>query len=335
MTPKERVLKVFNREKPDVMPCFCVNSTPTYEQMEKTGAHWPEANEKAEPMAKLAMAAFTELGFDAVRVPFCQTFEAEALGCTLKLGGEENIPGIDHPCPYKLDDTPQLPDDFLERGRIPELIEAVRIMKDQVGEEVAIMGGIVGPFTIAGALLDSVPILKATFKSPDKIRPFLEVAEKAGTLLGNALIDAGADLIVVEDMTCSPDLIAPKTYRELELEYQSRQIDALDVPVIIHICGNVDSIIKFIADTGCAGISIEPKSDVRRARQLLGDQMVLIGGVDTATTLFLKGPPEIRESAKEQIELGLDVLAPGCAIAPGTSTENIIAMLDVAREVRY
>ncbi len=335
MTPKERVMKVFNREKPDVMPCFCANSTPTYEQMEKTGAYWPEAHENAELMAALAIAAHTELGFDAVRVPFCQTFEAEALGCTIKWGGKENIPGIDHPVQYTLDDIPVLPDNYLETGRIPQLIESVRIMKRQVGDEVAILGGIVGPFTIAGAMLDSVPILKATFKSPDKIHPFLEVGEQAGTLLGKALIDAGADIIVVEDMTCSPDLIAPKTYGEMEVEYQTRQVDALDAPVIIHICGNVDSIIPFIHETGCAGISIEPKSDVRRARQIVGDETVLIGGVDTATTLFLKGPEEIEESAREQIELGLDILAPGCAIAPGTSTENILAMLAVAREIKY
>lgn len=335
MTPKERVMKVFNREKPDVMPCFCVNGTPTYEQMEKVGAFWPEAHEKGEDMAKLAIAAYTELGFDAVRAPFCQTFEAEALGCTVKWGGKENIPGIDHPTPYKLDDTPVLPDDFLERGRIPELIKAIKIMKEKVGDEVAIIGGIIGPFTIAGAMLDAVPILKASFKNPDKLHPFLDVAERAGTMLGKALIDAGADLIAVEDMQASPDLIAPHTYRDLEVEYQARQVEALSVPVILHICGNVDKIVMFMGDTGCAGISLEPKADVRKAREIVGDDTVLIGGVDTATVLFMKGPKEVREGSIEQIEMGLDILAPGCAIAPGTPTENLLEMVKVAREYRY
>jgi [methyl-Co(III) methanol-specific corrinoid protein]:coenzyme M methyltransferase len=61
-------------------------------------------------------------------------------------------------------------------------------------------------------MLDAPPILKTSFKTPDKVRPFLEVAEKAGTMLGKALIEAGADLIAVEDMQASPDLIAPHTY---------------------------------------------------------------------------------------------------------------------------
>ena len=335
MTPKERVMSVFNHQKADRMPCFCANGTPTYEQMEKVGAFWPEAHEKAEDMAKLAIAAYSVLGFDAVRAPFCQTFEAEALGCTVKKGGQENIPGIDHPTLYKLDDEPVLPDDFLKRGRIPQLIEAIRIMKREVGNEVAIVGGIIGPFTIAGAMLDAVPILKASFKSPDKLLPFLEVAEKAGTMLGKALIEAGADLIVVEDMQASPDLIAPHTYRNLELAYQKRQVEALDAPVILHICGNVDKIIGFMQETGCAGISLEPKSDTELARKVVGSQGVLIGGVDAATTLFMKGPDVVKEAAREQIDMGLDILAPGCAIAPGTPTDNLLAMVEVAKEYTY
>jgi len=335
MTPKQRVMKIFDHEKADRMPCFCVNGTPTYEQMEKVGAYWPEGHERAEDMAKLAIAAHTVLGFDAVRAPFCQTFEAEALGCKVKLGGRENIPGIDHPTLYKLDDEPVLPDDFLERGRIPQLIEAVRIMKREVGDKVAIIAGIIGPFTIAGAMLDAVPILKASFKHPDKLIPFLEDGEAAGTLLGKALIEAGADLIAVEDMQASPDLIAPKTYRDLELAYQKKQVEALSVPVILHICGNVDKIIGFMNDTGCAAVSLEPKSDTQAARRAVGPNGILIGGVDAATTLFMKGPDDVKVAAREQIDLGLDVLAPGCAIAPGTPTANLLAMVEVAKEYSY
>ncbi len=332
MTGKERVMKVFNHQKPDHMPCFCVNGTPTYEQMEKVGAYWPEGHERAEDMAKLAMAAFTVLGFDAVRVPFCQTFEAEALGSKVKSGGKENIPGIDHPPAYKLADEPVFPDDFLQRGRIPQLIEAVRILKREVGDQVAIIGGIIGPFTIAGAMLDAVPILKASFKEPDKLHPFLEVAEKAGTTLGKALIEAGADLICVEDMQASPDLIAPHTYRDLELEYQKRQAQALDVPVILHICGNVDKIVEYMAETGVEALSLEPKSDVDVARRKAPGTTIMIGGVDAATTLFMKTPEVVKEAAREQIEMGLDILAPGCAIAPGTPTENLLAMVEVSQE---
>ncbi|MGD8647616.1 MAG: MtaA/CmuA family methyltransferase [Desulfobacterales bacterium] len=334
MNAKERVMAVINHEKPDRMPCFGANSTVTYEQMEKVGAFWPEGHDKAEAMAKQALAAYTVLGFDAVRLPFCQTFEAVALGCIRKPGKVrelEGFPGIEHPPPYKLDDTPEFPDDFLSRGYIPELIKAVEILKKEVGDEVPIVAGIIGPFTIAGSLLDSVPILKATFKTPDRLPPFLELGEKAGTTLAKALVEAGADIISCEDMTASPELIAPKTYREFEMEYQRRQFEAIPVPTILHICGNVDPIVEWMGQTGADILSLEPKASARLARQKCGSDIILMGGVDTATTLFMKDPETVREGCEETIEDGIQILAPGCAVAPGTPMENLLAMVDVAK----
>jgi [methyl-Co(III) methanol-specific corrinoid protein]:coenzyme M methyltransferase len=335
MNAKERVMSVINHQKPDRMPCFGANSTVTYDQMERVQAFWPEGHVKGETMAKQAMAAYTVLGFDAVRIPFCQTFEAVALGCKYKPGrsveGGEGIPGIEHPPPYKLDDTPVFPDDFLSRGNVPELLKAVRILKKELSNEVPIVAGIIGPFTIAGSLLDAVPLLKATFKAPEKIRPFLEVGEKAGTALGKALIDAGADIISCEDMTASPELIAPKTYRDFELEYQGKQFEAIPVPKILHICGNVDAIIDWMGRTGPEILSLEPKASARLARQKCGPDAILMGGVDTATTLFMKDAATVKEGCEESIADGIQILAPGCAVAPATPTENLLAMVEVAK----
>ena len=80
-----------------------------------------------------------------------------------------------------------------------EYPKAVRILKKELSDEVPIVGGGIGPLTIAAALLDMVPRLKASLKTPEKMRPFLEVAEKAGNAL--ALVDAGANIICCEDMT--------------------------------------------------------------------------------------------------------------------------------------
>ncbi len=335
MTPMERVMAVLNHEKPDRMPCFGANSTVTYDQMEKVQAFWPEGHNKGETMAKQALAAYTVLGFDAVRVPFCQTFEAVALGCIRKPGNIqeiEGIPGIEHPPPYKLDDVPEFPEDFLERGYIPELLKAVRLLRQDLGGKVPIIAGIIGPFTLAGSLIDTVPLLKASFKAPEKMRPFLDVGEKAGTALAQALVDAGADLISIEDMTASPELIAPKTYRDYELEYQRKQIGAIPVPTILHICGNVDPIVEYMGQTGADILSLEPKASVQLAREKCGKDIVFMGGVDTATTLFMQDAETVRQACEEAIADGMQILAPGCAVAPGTPLENLLAMVEVAKK---
>jgi [methyl-Co(III) methanol-specific corrinoid protein]:coenzyme M methyltransferase len=313
MNSKERVMAVINHQKPDRMPCFGANSMATYEQMEAVQAFWPKAHEDGEAMAKLALASHTVLGFDAVRVPFCQTFEARALGCKIKPGkapgGLEGIPGIDHPPPFKLDDTPAFPDDFLSRGFIPELLKAVRILKKELGDEVPVVAGIIGPFTIAGSLIDTVPLLKASFKAPEKMRPWLELGEKAGTMLAKALIDAGADI----------------------LEYESKQFEAISVPTLLHICGKVDPIVAWMGQTGANVLSLDPKSNPRVVREKCGPDVVLLGGVDVATTLFLHGPDDIRQESEQAIADGIQILAPGCALGPATTTQNLLAMLEVAK----
>lgn len=331
MNARERVMSVVNGQKPDRMPCFGANSTVTYYQMEKVKAFWPEGHEKGEAMAKQALAAYSIIGFDAVRVPFDQTFEAGALGCKIKSGGAEGIPGIEHPPPYKLDDTPTFPSDFLSRGGIPELLKAVRILKKEVGNDAVVVAGIIGPFTIAGSLLDTVPLLKATFKAPDKIRPFLEIGARAASVLASALVEAGADIISCEDMTASPELIAPKTYRDFEMEYQRNVFKSISVPTILHICGNVDSIVAWMGQTGANILSLEPKANPLLAREKCGPNIILMGGVDTATTLFMKDAETVKEACEESISKGIQILAPGCAVAPGTPPENLLAMVEVAK----
>ena len=335
MNSKERIFSVLNHQMPDRMPCFGANSTVTYDQMEQMQAFWPDGHENGETMARQALAAYTHLGFDAVRVPFSQTFEAEALGSKIKPGkaadGSEGIPGIDHPAPYKLDDPLTFPDDFLSMGKIPELLKAIGILKKEVGDEVAVVAGIVGPFTIAGSLVDMVTLLKASIKTPEKIVPFLNVAEQAGTALARALVDAGADIICCEDMTASPMLLSPGVYREYELKYQRKQFEAISVPKILHICGNVDKIVEWMGQTGADILSIEPKADAKLAREKCGSNIILMGGVDTANTLYMQDAETVKQVAEQAIAEGIQILAPGCSVAPGSPTENLKTLVEVAK----
>jgi len=115
------------------------------------------------------------------------------------------------------------------------------------------------------------------------------------------------------------------------LEYQKRQFAAITVPKILHICGNVDGIVEWMGQTGADILSLEPKASARLAREKCGPDIILMGGVDTATTLFMKDADTVRRGCEESIADGIQILAPGCAVAPGTPTENLLAMVEVAK----
>jgi [methyl-Co(III) methanol-specific corrinoid protein]:coenzyme M methyltransferase len=110
-----------------------------------------------------------------------------------------------------------------------------------------------------------------------------------------------------------------------------KQCDAIPVPKILHICGNVDAIIAWMGQTGAEILSLEPKASAKLAREKCGADAILMGGVDTATTLFMKDPETVKQGCEESIADGIQILAPGCAVAPGTPTENLLAMVEIAK----
>jgi [methyl-Co(III) methanol-specific corrinoid protein]:coenzyme M methyltransferase len=335
MNSKERMMAALAGLPVDRAPVFSANQTGTYEQMDATGAEWPEAHMKAEPMAKLAAGAATVLGFDAVRVPYCQTIESEALGSTVKYAGREGVPRIDVHA-YHLADVPTYPEDFLSRGRVPELIKAVALLKAEFGDSVAVMGNIVGPFSIVANLVGITDVLKASFKKPDSLLPFMAVAEEAGTALALALVAAGADIIVIEDMMASIDVISPPIYANVAQPWEKKQLDRLQsVPTIMHICGKVNSIGKLIAETGVTAISVEPSVDAPGLVADLatfGRAIPLIGGVDAVITLFSGEPADVKADVRKALADGYTMIAPGCSIPPTTTTANLRAMVEAAEE---
>ncbi|MEG0874104.1 MAG: MtaA/CmuA family methyltransferase [Clostridiales bacterium] len=334
MNKRERFMNAIQGQETDRVSVFCANQTATYEQMEELGASFPEANYEAATMAKLAAGAHSILGFDAVRVPFCQTIESEALGCKLQDGGKEGMPSIGtHP--YSVDDEIPSLDDLVSKGRIPVVAEAVKLLKESVGDEVAVLGGIVGPFSIATNLLGLMNIMMAVVMEPKKLEPWLELAGDAATIYGDALIEAGADGIVIEDMMASMDMISPQIYHDLAGPYMKRLVDRLgDIPTILHICGKVNKLVVDMIDTGVSAFSVDTNIDIADIQDKIaksGKTVMVVGGIDAVNTLFYGteiGPTT--EEGTKAIKAGFNLLAPSCSIPPATPVTKLRAMVEVA-----
>lgn len=331
MNGKERLLAALRGGATDRMPVLSVCQYATYELMEKTGACWPEAHYDGEKMAALATGGATVLHLDAVRVPYCQTVEAEIYGSKIKDGGKKQIPSIEKPA-LSVDDVPVIPENFTEKGRIPAVLDAIRRLKQDVGGETAVMGSIVGPFSVAANIIGVSALLKASLRKPEKLAPFFEAAEKTAEQYAEAVINAGADAIVIEDMMASLDMISPKAYRELAAPYEKQLISFINkrVPVIIHICGKLDQVILDVAATGADAISVESAVDVREAKRKFKENGIstpIFGAVHPISALLEGTEEDVAQGVKKSIADGVDAVSPDCAVAPDTPIKNIIAMV--------
>jgi [methyl-Co(III) methanol-specific corrinoid protein]:coenzyme M methyltransferase len=328
MNLKKRFMNRLLGKDVDMTP---VGATTTYgmvELMEKCGAARPLADRDPAAMAKLAIAGLEHAGFEWVKaMGWDITAVSEAFGCTL---GE---PAIDLQYYIKAnpfgDDIERLdyPSNFLQRGRFPAYKEQFRILQAEIGADVAIFGLCEGPFTCAANLVGVERLMKWTFKEPDKLQRVLEITKQAEIDVINFAFDCGADYYCISEPTSGPALLSPRMWQKFVQPVISDIVGQVKGPVTMHICGNTDSIIPMMCETGVVGISIEEKADLKQAVEIAHAKGVRVfGNVSTATTLFSGTPRQCYQEAWEALENGTDFLAPGCGVAPQTPLDNILQL---------
>ena len=141
MTPKERVLAALDRKKLDRPPVVCFTQIATVDAMDAVKVYWPDAHTDPHKMATLAAAPSKVFGFECVRLPFCLTVEAEVGGCRVDLGKMDRTPMVKSHVFDESNIPDDLPADFMTKGRIPVVIEAVKIAKQEFGKELPIVAG--------------------------------------------------------------------------------------------------------------------------------------------------------------------------------------------------
>ena len=335
MTLKERLLNTLEGKQVDKVPVCSVTQTGIVELMDEVGAPWPESHSDPELMAKLAIANHELSGLEAVRVPYCLTVLAEAMGCEVNMGTKNRQPSVTaHPYPKDLEGM-AMPENLLDKGRIPAVLGAIKIIREKVGPDVPIIGGMEGPITLASDLSSIKSFMKWSLKKPELFEQVLDFATEATIAYANSMVLAGADIISIADPVASPDLMSPDSFKQYLQPRLQKFSSSVNSVTILHICGNVNSVLDYMADCGFEGLSVEEKiGSVKKAKEVIGTRARLIGNISSPFTL-LPGPVDkIKTESKHALSEGIDVLAPGCGIAPMTPLENIKAMV-AARDEYY
>jgi [methyl-Co(III) methanol-specific corrinoid protein]:coenzyme M methyltransferase len=102
----------------------------------------------------------------------------------------------------------------------------------------------------------------------------------------------------------------------------------------LHICGKTDPLIEMMNECNADGLTVYIKCDVAEARHKLGDDVLLMGNVDTYTmTCDEKTPVETTvDHIKGIIDSGVDAVMPGCDLWPAIIEDNMKAAADTTHE---
>lgn len=312
-----------NKKTVDRVSLACPLQTATVPLMDMAGACWPSANQEAEPMAELAVAAHDIAGLEGVRLPFCLTVEAEALGCPILPGSRISQPSVSAPVVNDYSDIDNLSvPDPADSARMPVVKEAIGLAREKVGDGVPIIVGITAPFTLAGHLRGVETMLLDMFDNPDFVNDIILFATDVAKEYSKALVDAGADAITLIEPSATCELIGPSDFEQYAAPTLGALSRSIKVPTILHICGNTTPILPILETLDVDAVSIDHVVDVSDARHTFKDT-VLVGNVNPVDVLLFGTPQDVEEASLKCLDAGVDILAPGCGFSPNTPIENM------------
>jgi uroporphyrinogen decarboxylase len=337
LTSLERVLKVIRGEIPDRIPVHLHNFLPAAYQ---SGYPMSQVFQDGELLAEAFLKSWQEFGHDVLLVENGVVAEAGACGCGLEFY-DDGPPRVSRPVLADgLEKILQLVvPDPLTTPPMSIVIQAVSILRRQVGDKVFIMGRAdQGPGALGMALRGYERFLLdlALDEQPELVHQVMDFCVRVQTRYALALKEAGAHGTSTGGLGVS--LLSPRLYRQVEQPYERKFIQAVssdEFPVSLHICGDSSVILENMAATGAPMIELDYKTDLRIAKKILAGKAAILGPVNPELLWEARDPAEVEEAARQAIDIlgpgGGFILGPGCALGYDTPVDNIHALVEAAR----
>lgn len=255
--------------------------------------------------------------------------EAEAFGASVRFFDDEP-PVITGQLISCEEEAQVLEVPSLEKGRALTCVEGVRLAKERIQDK-PVLAGMIGPYSLAGRLMDVTEIMYMCYDEPEVVHIVLEKATQYLIQYGNAMKRSGADGIMMAEPLAG--ILSPDMAAEFSEPYVKRIIDALrtdDFAFIYHNCGNsvpnmLDGIFALGADAYHFGNAIDMLALMEKAPE----DALCMGNIDPAAH-FTNGSTEEMTAATKDLMAKCGhyrnfVPSSGCDIPAHAKWENIQA----------
>ncbi|MHA1380083.1 MAG: uroporphyrinogen decarboxylase family protein [Candidatus Helarchaeota archaeon] len=217
-------------------------------------------------------------------------------------------------------------------GRIPTNLELTKNLIEKVGNSIAILNYVPGPFSFAAELLGLDEALNKIFQNPQLLKDVMEFARICAITYGVAKIKIGAEILIIADPLANFENLSPKQFEDICFPKIKKMISELRLgktKIGLQISGNCLPLIDLIAETGADFLELDSKVDLSVARKSIKKDICLSGNIDI-TKLFMKPSLEIEEEClsliKKMDSTGF-ILSSGAEVKFRTPIENICAMV--------
>ena len=227
---------------------------------------------------------------------------------------------------------------------LPERMQQPRRAVELAAGELAVIGGVRGPFSAAWMLAGLVNMGMWIYDDPQLLEEILREMGRWNTRLGLHLIEAGVDAVIIHDdwgMNKSI-FIRPDDWRRFVLPHIAEQVETLaatGTPVILHSDGNLNAILDDIVQLKISALNPLQRGanmNLAQVKAKYGHRLCLIGNLSTTTTLahgnLLDVEREVLECLRDAAPGGGYILAPDHSYHSGVPVPSIRQALDTCKK---
>ncbi|MDR1130990.1 MAG: uroporphyrinogen decarboxylase family protein [Oscillospiraceae bacterium] len=260
--------------------------------------------------------------------------EAEAFGSPVRFSGGE-VPTVTAAIIAGRDDLDKLALPQVGAARTGEYVNAIRLAKTLIRDR-PVFAGSIGPFSLAGRLMDMTEIMALCYEEPELVHGVLEKVTQFMIEYNTAFKTAGADGVIMAEPAAG--LLSPALIAEFSTPYVRRIIEAVQTDAcvfIYHNCGRTLPLIGSILETGAEAFHFGNAIDLSEMLPLVPSGKPVFGNVDPAGQLRGGTAASVRAATLELLSRCAKypnfILSSGCDIPPVSPLENIEAFFAAAK----
>ena len=262
--------------------------------------------------------------------------EAEAFGSPVRFQDNE-VPVVTTPIVQDETQFAAIKKPKIGDARTGIYIDTIKEAKKLITDR-PIFAGIIGPFSLAGRLMDLTEIMALCYEEPELVHKVLEMVTEFQIEYGKAMRDAGANGIVMAEPAAG--MLSPALIGEFSTPYVKRIVEAIetdDCIFLYHNCGNSTlTLTKEIIDTGVKIFSFGNAIDMEEMLKLIPSDRLVMGNVDPSSQFRTGTPDSVRDATLSVLNKCSKypnyILSSGCDIPPASPIPNIDAFFEASKE---
>ena len=264
------------------------------------------------------------------------SLEAEAFGAQIHVS-EEEVPTVVGSIVNSEEDAENLVVPDVNSGRCGLYIDSIRKACLKIQDR-PVFAGVIGPFSLAGRLMDVSEAMINCYENPDMVHITLEKATEFLIKYIKEYKKAGANGVVMAEPLAG--MLSPSLADEFSSQYVKKIADEVqtdDFIVIYHNCGdNILLMIDSILSTNCAAYHFGDSIKMSDMMSHIPSDTIVMGNVSPSRQ-FRQGTvesikQETKEIMKECCSYPNFVISSGCDIPPLSSWNNIDAFFEAVDE---